>query len=193
MLELVAERADGAHTYLVTPEHTVRARAQLGPAPWLVVEQAAILEKDAAKERAIGRRHVSRYLDLGNYTGNFRRLGFTAEDITNRGSDRLVDSLVAWGDLEDTATRVNDHSPQAPIRCAFRSSTLILMACRFGSGARFRASLRLSRISATAMAADYETAGFPACWTPEAAKLCAVSRPGPGQAVKVVRPWGAPR
>ncbi len=109
MLELAAERADGAHTYLVTPEHTVRARAQLGPAPWLVVEQAAILEKDAAKARAIGRRHVSRYLDLRNYTGNFRRLGFTAEDITNRGSDRLVDSLVAWGDLEDIATRVNDH------------------------------------------------------------------------------------
>ncbi len=109
MLELAAERADGAHTYLVTPEHTVRARAQLGPAPWLIVEQAAILEKDAAKARVIGRRHVSRYLDLRNYTGNFRRLGFTAEDITNRGSDRLVDSLVAWGDLEDIATRVNDH------------------------------------------------------------------------------------
>ena len=40
MLELSAERADGAHTYLVTPEHTAKARAQLGPAPWLIVEQA---------------------------------------------------------------------------------------------------------------------------------------------------------
>jgi hypothetical protein len=183
MLELAAERADGAHTYLVTPEHTVRARAQLGPAPWLVVEQAAILERDAAKARAIGRRHMSRYLDLRNYTGNFRRLGFTAEDITNRGSDRLVD-VSSHGETSKTSPHGSTITlPQAPIRCAFRSSTLILMACRFGSGARFRASLRLSRISATATAADYETAGFPDCWTPEAAKLCAVSRPGPGQAV----------
>src|SRR4029450_6672710 len=72
MLELSAERADGAHTYLVTPEHTQKPRAQPGPAPWLIVEQAVVLETDAAKARAIGRRHVSRYLDLPNYTNNFR-------------------------------------------------------------------------------------------------------------------------
>jgi hypothetical protein len=33
------------------------------------------------------------------------------------------------------------------------------------------------------------TCGFPTRWTPEAAKVCAVGRPGPGQAVKVVCPW----
>jgi probable F420-dependent oxidoreductase len=109
MLELSAERADGAHTYLVTPEHTAKARAQLGVAPWLIVEQAVVLETDAAKARAIGRRHVSRYLDLPNYTNNFHRLGFTREDTANHGSNRLVDGLVAWGDLDDVARRVNDH------------------------------------------------------------------------------------
>lgn len=31
MLELAAQRAYGAHPYFVTPEHTVRARAALGP------------------------------------------------------------------------------------------------------------------------------------------------------------------
>jgi hypothetical protein len=96
MLDLSAERAVGAHTYLVTPEHTAKARAQLG-APWLVVEQAVVLETDPAAARAIGRRHVARYLDLPNYTNNFRRLGFTTEDIANRGSDRLVDGLVGGG------------------------------------------------------------------------------------------------
>jgi probable F420-dependent oxidoreductase len=109
MLELSAERADGAHTYLVTPEHTAKARAQLGSAPWLIVEQAVVLEMDAAKARAIGRRHVSRYLDLPNYTNNFHRLGFTREDTADSGSDRLVDSLVAWGNLEDVARRIDDH------------------------------------------------------------------------------------
>src|SRR6266498_504627 len=109
MLELSAERANGAHTYLVTPEHTAKARAQLGPAPWLVVEQAAVLESDPAAARAIGRRHIARYLDLPNYTNNLRRLGFTMEDTADRGSDRLVDGLVAWGDLDAIAARVNDH------------------------------------------------------------------------------------
>jgi probable F420-dependent oxidoreductase len=109
MLELSVERANGAHTYLVTPEHTAKARAQLGPAPWLVVEQAAVLQGDPAAARAIGRRHVARYLDLPNYTNNFRRLGFTTEDMADRGSDRLVDRLVAWGSLDAVATRVNDH------------------------------------------------------------------------------------
>jgi probable F420-dependent oxidoreductase len=109
MLDLSAERANGAHTYLVTPEHTAKARAQLGPAPWLVVEQAVVLESDPAAARMIGRRHVARYLDLPNYTNNFRRLGFTREDTADRGSDRLVDGLVAWGSLDAIATRVNDH------------------------------------------------------------------------------------
>jgi probable F420-dependent oxidoreductase len=109
MLELSAERTDGAHTYLVTPEHTAKARAQLGPAPWLIVEQAVVLESDATKARAIGRRHVSRYLDLPNYTNNFHRLGFTMEDTTNRGSDHLIDGLVAWGDLEAVTKRIDDH------------------------------------------------------------------------------------
>jgi probable F420-dependent oxidoreductase len=109
MLELSAERANGAHTYLVTPEHTAKARAQLGPAPWLVVEQAAVLESDPAAARAIGRRHVARYLDLPNYTNNLRRLGFAREDTADRGSDRLVDGLVAWGGLDAVAARVNDH------------------------------------------------------------------------------------
>ena len=55
MLELSAERANGAHTYLVTPEHTAKARAQLGPAPWLVVEQAVVLETDPAAAHAVHR------------------------------------------------------------------------------------------------------------------------------------------
>jgi probable F420-dependent oxidoreductase len=109
MLDLSSKRANGAHTYLVTPEHTVKARAQLGPAPWLVAEQAVVLESDPAAARAIGRRHVARYLDLPNYTNNLRRLGFTGEDTANRGSDRLVDGLIAWGDLDAIAARVNDH------------------------------------------------------------------------------------
>lgn len=109
MLALAAERAQGAHPYLVTPEHTAKARAALGPDRWLLPEQAVVLETNAAQARAIARRHVSRYLDLPNYTNNWRRLGFTDDDFVGQGSDRLVDALVAWGDVEAVTRRVKDH------------------------------------------------------------------------------------
>jgi probable F420-dependent oxidoreductase len=46
MLELAAERTDGAHTYFVPPQHTSRARSLLGSEPLLVVQQAVVLEED---------------------------------------------------------------------------------------------------------------------------------------------------
>jgi probable F420-dependent oxidoreductase len=108
MLALAAERAQGAHTYLVTPDHTAKARSALGPS-WLLPEQAAVLETNRDQARAIARRHISRYLDLPNYTNNWRRLGFNEEDFEGGGSDRLVDALVAWGDAEAVSKRVKDH------------------------------------------------------------------------------------
>jgi probable F420-dependent oxidoreductase len=46
---------------------------------------------------------------LPNYTNNWRRLGFTDDDLVGQGSDRLVDALVAWGDVEAVSRRVKDH------------------------------------------------------------------------------------
>jgi probable F420-dependent oxidoreductase len=109
MLALAAERAQGAHPYLVTPDHTAKARSALGPNSWLLPEQAVVLETNRDQARAIARRHISRYLDLPNYTNNWRRLGFTDDDLAEQGSNRLVDSLVAWGDTEAVAQRVKEH------------------------------------------------------------------------------------
>jgi probable F420-dependent oxidoreductase len=100
MLALAAEQAQGAHSYFVPPEHTAQARHQLGPEPWLIPEQAVILENDPEPARELARRHTSRYLQLPNYTNNLRRLGFDDEDLAGSGSDRLVDAVVAWGDEE---------------------------------------------------------------------------------------------
>jgi probable F420-dependent oxidoreductase len=109
MLALAAERAQGVHPYLVTPDHTANARAVLGPGQWLLPEQAVVLETDPVQARATARRHVSRYLDLTNYTNNWRRLGFTDDDLAGNGSDRLIDALVAWGDVEAVHQRVKEH------------------------------------------------------------------------------------
>jgi probable F420-dependent oxidoreductase len=109
MLELAAERTDGAHPYNVTPEHTAQARKILGPNPMLCPEQAVILETDASKARQIGRKFLEVYLKLPNYRNNWIRLGYSEEDCNNGGSDRLVDGLIAWGDVGAIRDRVRAH------------------------------------------------------------------------------------
>jgi probable F420-dependent oxidoreductase len=109
MLALARDRSSGAHPYLVTPEHTRQARAVLGDGPLLAPEQSAVLESDPARARELARRHLSIYLQLPNYVRNLRRLGFTDEDVAAPGSDRLVDGVVAWGDVATIVRRVKEH------------------------------------------------------------------------------------
>ena len=109
MLKLAAERTDGAHPYNTTPEHTAQARELLGPDPYLCPEQAVILEKDPAKARAIARKFLEIYLGLPNYTNNWLRLGFQESDLAKGGSDKLIDAIVAWGDLKIAVARVQEH------------------------------------------------------------------------------------
>lgn len=109
MLRLSAERALGAHTYFVPPEHTARARQILGPEPVLAVEQTVVLCTDAAEARRLARGWTVHYLELPNYANNWRRLGFEDEEVTGAGSDRLVDAGVAWGSVGDVVERVRAH------------------------------------------------------------------------------------
>jgi len=109
MLALAAERADGAHPYLTRPEHTAQARAILGPGKLLAPEQKVVLTTDPAAGRAIGRRELGNYLGQPNYANNFLRQGFTDDDLTDGGSDRLVDAIVVHGDVEAIARRVREH------------------------------------------------------------------------------------
>jgi probable F420-dependent oxidoreductase len=108
MLALAAERAAGAHPYFVPVEHTARAREVLGPDPVLAPEQAVVLETDPQRAREVAREHMGHYLKLENYARNLLRLGFTEEDLTG-ATDRLVDAVVAWGDLVRVAARVREH------------------------------------------------------------------------------------
>ena len=109
MLELARERTAGTHPYLVTPELTKRARDGIGPDRLVASEQAVVLETDPAKARAAARAHLRSYLALPNYSNNWKRQGFTDEDLADGGSDRLVDALVVWGDEATIAKRVQEH------------------------------------------------------------------------------------
>ena len=103
MLELARDRAAGAHPYLVTPEHTRRAREILGPDRVLAVEQSVDLDGGLDEARAF----VADYLRLPNYVANLQRLGYGEDDL--RGSDRLARDLVAFGGEEAIAARVREH------------------------------------------------------------------------------------
>ena len=109
MLRLAAERGVGAHSYFVPVEHTAIAREALGPDALLAPAQTVVFETDPTAARQIARQFMTRYLALPNYTNNLRRLGWTDGDLGNGGSDRLVDAIVAWGSLEQIATRVQAH------------------------------------------------------------------------------------
>jgi probable F420-dependent oxidoreductase len=109
MLALARDRSSGVHPYLVTPEHAHRAREILGNGPLIATEQAVVLETDPDAARAIARNHLAMYLPLPNYWNNLKRLGYDESDLLQGGSDRIVDAIVAWGDVDAIKTRVDAH------------------------------------------------------------------------------------
>jgi probable F420-dependent oxidoreductase len=109
VLKLAARRSAGAHPYLTTPEHSAQARELMGPSAFLAPEHKVVLTTDAEKARAIGRKMLDIYFSLTNYVTNWKRLGFTDDDVAKPGSDRLVDALVAYGTTDAIAARLNEH------------------------------------------------------------------------------------
>ncbi len=106
MLELAAQRCAGAHPYFVPVEHLTRARDQLGPDTYLAPELAVVLDPNPVTARATARQYTRGYLGLPNYVNNLRSLGFDDHDVEGAGSDRLVDAVMAWGDVDRIAERV---------------------------------------------------------------------------------------
>jgi probable F420-dependent oxidoreductase len=109
VLKLSAQRSAGAHPYLTTPEHTGQARNIIGNTVFLAPEHKVVLSTDADEARAIGRGSVDFYLNLSNYLNNWKRLGFTDDDIAKPGSDKLIDAVVAHGTPDDIAKRLTEH------------------------------------------------------------------------------------
>ncbi|MFG2377382.1 LLM class F420-dependent oxidoreductase [Streptomyces sp. NPDC048504] len=106
-LELARDRSAGSIPYLVTPDHTAKARAILGETPLLAPELKVVLETDPTRARTLARDYLAMYLTLPNYTNNFLRNGFTESDLADGGSDRLVDAVFAWGDDSSIRSRID--------------------------------------------------------------------------------------
>ncbi|TQM68710.1 putative F420-dependent oxidoreductase [Actinomadura hallensis] len=109
VLRLSAERAAGAHPYLTTPEHTRRARETVGPGAILAPDQKVVLGAGPEEARALAREKIGFYFRLRNYVSNWKRLGFTDEDVAGEGSDAIIDALVAHGDAAAVTARLSAH------------------------------------------------------------------------------------
>ena len=81
----------------------------LGPDKKLcvVVRTCAVEEPDAA--RAIARDALNFYIGLPAYHRTWKQAGFAESDFADGGSDRLVDAIFAWGDIERIKGRIQAH------------------------------------------------------------------------------------
>jgi probable F420-dependent oxidoreductase len=109
MTRLGSERAAGVHPFLVTPEHIAARREEIGAGSVIAPHQAVVLECDPGRARAAARKGVGMFISFPSYQANLRRLGFGDEDLVPGGSDRLIDAVVAWGDIDVIAERVGAH------------------------------------------------------------------------------------
>jgi probable F420-dependent oxidoreductase len=108
MLALARDRAGGAYPFLVTPPYVTDARAALGADRTLAV----LLMVLPTTEREAARRAAATPLDFLTKVGGYRRnllgQGFSESDIDDV-SDRLLDGITAWGELDSIAARVAEY------------------------------------------------------------------------------------
>lgn len=109
MLKLAAERTLGAHPFFAPPENTKRSREIMGPDAWLCPEQKLLFEPDPEKARTRARAAMAGPLTMPNYRRNLMRAGFEESELDDGGNDRVVDAVVAWGDLDALVARVDAH------------------------------------------------------------------------------------
>jgi probable F420-dependent oxidoreductase len=129
VLKLSARRSAGAHPYLTTPEHTAQARELMGPSAFLAPEHKVVLTTDAEQARAVARKALPVYFNLANYRNNWKRLGFSEEETTYPGSDRLLDALVAYGTPAAIAGRLKEHldagADHVPVQILTKDENLV--------------------------------------------------------------------
>jgi len=109
MLDLAGERTAGTHSYFTTVDHTRFARDRLGPGKLVAPELACVVDTDPVRAKAVARDYAKLYLGLHNYTKNLLDLGFIEGDLTDGGSDRLIDAVIPQGSAEQIAEVVRAH------------------------------------------------------------------------------------
>ena len=108
MLALARDRASGAYPFLVTPSYVADARAALGADKTLAVLVMVLPTTDREAARQAAATPLDFLTQVGGYRRNLLRQGFSDSDI-DAVSDRLLDGITAWGDLDAIAARVAEY------------------------------------------------------------------------------------
>ncbi len=109
MIELARDAADGAHPYWTTPEHTAEAERSSDPTSCCASSRRSCCRRIRPWLASSAAQAVGGYADLPNYRNNWKRLGFTDDEIDRR-EPRFIDAVVAWGDADAIRTRLQAHA-----------------------------------------------------------------------------------
>ena len=117
--KIAKTRTDGALTYLMSPEHTKVSRERLGPKANLTVVIPTLAETDEIYAKKICRKSLAYYMELDYYQREWKKIGFEDKDFLDKGSDRLLDYIVAWGSQETIKNRIKEHVNAGASRIVF--------------------------------------------------------------------------
>jgi probable F420-dependent oxidoreductase len=108
MLAMARDRAGGVYPFLVTTSYVTDARAALGADKTLAVLLMVMPTTDRGAARQAAATPLGFLTKVGGYRRNLLRQGFSESDIDDV-SDRMLDGITAWGELDAIAARVAEY------------------------------------------------------------------------------------
>jgi probable F420-dependent oxidoreductase len=106
--KLATKHAQGIVTWMMPSPIIKEARQRIGPELNITSQILCVMRSDATVARSVARAYLAMYLALPYYQTAFTQAGFEPADWSEGGSDRLIDSIVAWGSTADIRKRVDE-------------------------------------------------------------------------------------
>lgn len=117
LAKLGRDKANGILTWTMPTAHTASMRALLGEGPHISAQLPVIPVSDPVEARQIGRDYLTVWLGLPSYRTAWAEIaGMTDADFENGGSDRLIDTIVAWGDEAAIRKRIGEYEAAGATR-----------------------------------------------------------------------------
>ncbi|BCG04936.1 LLM class F420-dependent oxidoreductase (plasmid) [Paraburkholderia sp. PGU19] len=105
---LATKHAQGMVTWMMPNPVIKEARERVGAALNITSQILCVMTSDANEARSVARAYLAMYLALPYYQTAFAKAGFDPSDWSEGGSDRLIDSITAWGSTSDILARVEE-------------------------------------------------------------------------------------
>lgn len=114
---LAVQRTQGILTWMMPPAVVAQARERIGEQLDLTAQILCVMSTDANEARRIARAYLAMYLALPYYQDAFEHAGFDRSECTEGGgSDRLIDTVLAWGSPEEVMCRVTKFAEAGATR-----------------------------------------------------------------------------